>query len=78
MGGLDAIALLRKRSVEVPGVLGVRIHAAVHLVEPPGHLPRHLQVWQLVLADRHQRRPERQDVRALPDRIQREPERICL
>ena len=40
--------------LDVVLVLGVRVDAAVELVEPPGDLARQLQVRELVFADRHQ------------------------
>ena len=54
------------------------VHTAIDLVEATAHLARHLQVRHLILAHRHAHRTEREDVRALPHRIQRETEAVGL
>ena len=48
------------------------------MIEAPGHLAAHLDVRELVLADGDERRTEREDVGALPDRVEGKPEAVLV
>ena len=62
----------------VIGIVRIRRHAAVHLIEAPTNFARELQVRHLIFAHRYPHWSERQDVRTLPHRIQRESKGVCL
>ena len=53
-----------------------RVDAAIGVIEAPGHLAAHLDMRELVFADRDEGRTERQDVSALTDRVERESEAV--